>query len=224
MMMNGRWWKILLTKEVKVKARSRNTKLFESLGYKIPRDKDDRGRTRVVPNATVMVKIEDLPKGSNAIVEYQCDDCGSIHTVHYSDLAYRKNSRFKKNGETLCIYCSNHRNSGQNNPQYKHGEQRYSEYRSNARNRGIEFKLSVEEFKNIVKQPCHYCGGFSSEWNKNSRGNGIDRKNSDIGYIYENCVPCCSKCNFVKNNTPYDKFLIYIRRLYETTKNYKISK
>ena len=153
MMMNGRWWKILLTKEVKVKARSRNTKLFESLGYKIPRDKDDRGRTRVVPNATIMVKIEDLPEGSNAIVEYQCDDCGSIHTVHYSDLAYRKNSRFKKNGETLCIYCSNHRNSGQNNPQYKHGEQRYSEYRSNARNRGIEFKLSVEEFKNIVKEP-----------------------------------------------------------------------
>lgn len=62
MMMNGRWWKILLTKEVKVKARSRNTKLFESLGYKIPRDKDDRGRTRVVPNATIMVKIRGFTK------------------------------------------------------------------------------------------------------------------------------------------------------------------
>ena len=64
-------------------------------------------------------------------------------------------------------------------------------------------------------------GGISSAIQTNQ---DLYRKNSDIGYIYENCVPCCSKCNFVKNNTPYDKFLIYIRRLYETTKNYKISK
>lgn len=70
--------------------------------------------------------------------------------------------------------------------------------------------------------PSHYCGGYSSDWNIKSRGNGIDRKDSNVGYVYENCVPCCSKCNFVKNKIPYKDFLHYIRRLYETTKDYQI--
>lgn len=214
--------KILLTKEVEVRARSRNVKHFESLGYKIPREKDERGRLRIPKNATIKVKVEDLPDGSNELVEYQCDDCGDIHTVEYATIKYRKNSQYLKTGETICSNCANHRMSGENSGKYIHGTPRYSEYRNNARNRNIEFNLSIDEFKQLTSQPCHYCGGYSSDWIENSRGNGIDRKNSNEGYYLDNCVPCCSKCNFIKNTTPYNKFLEYIRRLYETTKDYEV--
>lgn len=214
--------KILLTKEVEVKASSRNTKHFENLGYTIPREKDERGRLRIPCSATIKVKVEDLPDASGELVEYQCDDCGDLHTVEYSTLKYRKNSQYLKTGETICSKCANHRMSGKNSGRYIHGTPRYSEYRSNAKHRGIDFNLNINEFTQLTEQPCHYCGGFSIEWNKNSRGNGIDRKDSNKGYYFDNCVPCCSKCNFVKNNMSYDKFIQYIRRLYETTKNYKI--
>ena len=82
--------------------------------------------------------------------------------------------------------------------------------------------MVVTHLAQLVEKPCHYCGGYSSDWNTKSRGNGIDRKDSNIGYVYENCVPCCSKCNFIKNKIPYKDFLRYIRRLYETTKDYPI--
>lgn len=192
------------------------------MGYVIPRDKDNRGRLRIVPNAMIKVRVGDLPDASGTLVDYQCNDCGEIHTVPYSTIKHRKNSQYLKTGETLCRACANKRMSGERSSCYKHGTERYSEYRNNARNRNIEFQLSVEEFKELVEKPCHYCGGYSSDWNIKSRGNGIDRKDSNIGYVYENCVPCCSKCNFVKNKIPYKDFILYIRRLYEITKNYQI--
>lgn len=214
--------RILLTKEVEVRARSRDTKYYESLGYKIPREKDKRGRERIPPDATIKVSIEDLPDGSNKLVKYQCDDCGDIHEVAYATIKYRKNSQYLKTGETLCSKCANHRMSGENSSNYKHGSTRYPEYRNNAKRRGIEFALTSDEFKELTEKPCHYCGGYSIEWNENSRGNGIDRKDPNKGYFIDNCVPCCSMCNFWKRSIPYEKFIRYIRRIYETTKDYQI--
>ena len=112
--------------------------------------------------------------------------------------------------------------SGKNSGAYKHGNNRYPEYISNARKRNIKFNLTITEFESITEKECHYCGGFSIDRNPKSRGNGIDRKNSDIGYILINCVPCCATCNFVKNSMPYDEFIKYIKSLYFTTKDYKI--
>lgn len=177
---------------------------------------------RIVPDATIIVKVDDLPDSSSVLVDYQCDDCGEIHTVRYSTIKYRKNSQYLKTGETLCRKCANRRMSGDKSNNYIHGTARYSEYRNNARHRNIDFGLSVDEFKDLTEKPCHYCGGYSSDWNESSRGNGIDRMDSSKGYFLENCVPCCSKCNFVKNTTPYDVFIKYIRQMYETTKDYQI--
>jgi hypothetical protein len=126
-------------------------------------------------------------------------------------------------GETLCVKCSNKKLfSGSNNPSYKHGNDRYCEYRYNAQKRGIEFKLSVEEFEDITNKECHYCGGYSLDTNIKSRGNGIDRMYSDKPYEVSNCVTSCATCNFIKNIMPYENFIKYIRKIYERTKNYEI--
>jgi hypothetical protein len=42
---------------------------------------------------------------------------------------------------------------------------------------------------------------------------GIDRKDSSIGYILSNCLPCCSFCNMAKRSTNYDLFVNQLEQL-----------
>ena len=128
---------------MEIRAKCKDTKYYESLGYKIPRDKDSRGRSRIIPNAKIVVTVKDLPASSTALVDYKCDDCGEIHTVEYGSLKYRKNSQYLKTGETLCRTCANKRMSGENSSCFKHGVERYSEYQNNARHRNIDFQSQI---------------------------------------------------------------------------------
>ena len=206
---------MIITKKVFATVSGRNKPHFESKGYILPFSKDCRGRSGIVKGTKMEVSIFDLPPSSNVKIDYECDDCGVIKTVGANTLLYRANSQYRKTGETLCSNCANKRMSGEANSQYKHGNSRYCEYRYNATKRGFYFKLSIDEFEHLTSLECHYCGGVSSNWDERSRGNGVDRKNSDIGYDYPNCVPCCSKCNFIKNSMPYDDFITYIKRIAE---------
>ena len=42
---------------------------------------------------------------------------------------------------------------------------------------------------------------------------GIDRKNPARGYVLDNVVPCCKRCNYAKNDFSYDEHLEYLDRL-----------
>lgn len=212
-----------MTKNLEVGLSPKNVRYYEEKGYIIPRKKDKRGRINFTKGTKIQVKIEDLMPTSKIKVLTKCEECGREKFVFYDTLAYRKNSQYLVTGKTLCVKCSNKiLFCGENSPLYKHGNNRYCEYRWNAKRRKIKFNLSVEEFETITNKECHYCGGFSSDTNEKSRGNGIDRMYSDIGYEINNCVPCCSTCNFVKNNTPYNDFINYIKRLYHKIKEYEI--
>jgi hypothetical protein len=84
--------------------------------------------------------------------------------------------------------------------------QKYGIYKINARKRNIDFLITKEEFKEIILNDCDYCG------DKNSCG--IDRVENDLGYILENCVSCCSKCNYAKRNLSKDVFLKLVEDIY----------
>lgn len=93
-------------------------------------------------------------------------------------------------------------------------------YINNARQRNISWDLSDLEFKDLVLGKCYYCGDFpkstkTTTWNGVSEAvNGIDRIDSDIGYIKENCVSCCGTCNKMKNNFSQKEFLEKINKIY----------
>jgi hypothetical protein len=91
---------------------------------------------------------------------------------------------------------------------------RYIHYQSGARRRGLKFELTIEEFKNLVDKPCYYCGTESSyrirrvnTIARNKMINGIDRIDSKKDYSIINCIPCCTRCNEMKNDSSYDEFL-----------------
>ena len=74
--------------------------------------------------------------------------------------------------------------------------------------------ISEEEFNRLSSMSCHYCG---VEW-----PNGIDRINSSIGYVKENCVPCCKHCNYVKGNLSMEDFKTWTKRFVIYQKKHKI--
>ena len=45
--------------------------------------------------------------------------------------------------------------------------------------------------------PCHYC---NYQLGQQSNSSGLDRLDSSKGYIKDNVVSCCYKCNRIKNN------------------------
>jgi hypothetical protein len=93
--------------------------------------------------------------------------------------------------------------------------------------RNHNFNLNFEDFIKIITQNCHYCGEPPSEPTRKiliSRGhvneppfnyNGIDRIDSKIGYNQDNCVPCCSSCNYMKHTATQDEFLNQIGKIYK---------
>ena len=93
----------LISKTVEVTLNARNCKYYEDLGYKIPREFDNKGRLRVPRGTKILVKVEDLSKGSHVRVECKCDYCGEKLNWEYK--AY--NVQVHEKGETYCQKCGN---------------------------------------------------------------------------------------------------------------------
>lgn len=74
---------MLLTKELEIELSSSQIKYYSNLGYDIPRVKDKYSRYTTPRGTKIIVKIEDLQKGSHENVQYQCDICGEIVTCQY---------------------------------------------------------------------------------------------------------------------------------------------
>ena len=59
----------------------------------------------------------------------------------------------------------------------------------------------------LIAQPCVY-GALTFPNPANEPRRGVDRKDSALGYVLDNCVPCCERHNRAKNDTfTYDEWL-----------------
>jgi len=152
----------------------------------------------------------------------------------------------EENYEKVVLYCMNHRqrqideNIGEylerntqqakkwrdNNPEKVNVSNKarleninihYSNYiRCATRDKNLDFEISQEEFNKLVIEPCYYCDVIQE------RGfNGIDRLDSNIGYVADNCMSCCKICNYMKCSLPVDVFLKRIEHI--LTYNNKIN-
>ena len=90
-------------------------------------------------------------------------------------------------------------------------------YKTSAKHNNRVFNLTLEQFKEIVLQPCVYCGRPST---KGTQLNGIDRIDNAKGYVKGNCAPCCKWCNRMKRVYSNDEFQrhLYIMSFFNTYK------
>ena len=81
-----------------------------------------------------------------------------------------------------------------------------------AQKRGYSWNLTSEQFKIITTKICYYCGELpKARQYKPTNGdyfhNGIDRINNSVGYQVDNCVACCTKCNYAKHTMTQKEFI-----------------
>ena len=86
----------------------------------------------------------------------------------------------------------------------------YKYYKANAVKRKFVFEISKEDFFSLLDKKCVYCGNSSR---------GVDRIDSKIGYIKENCVSCCKICNVMKNNMTQNDFIDHCRTIVLTSQD-----
>lgn len=100
-------------------------------------------------------------------------------------------------------------------------EGRYNHYKSSAKEKGRDFKLSKEEFEKLVSLPCFYCN-FSGKTGIIQKM-GLDRIDNNKGYLINNVVPCCTLCNMTRsNNFTKDEFILIgkvIKKIREMRRN-----
>ena len=100
----------------------------------------------------------------------------------------------------------------------------YHQYQTRGIQKHGSFDIGLEKFKELIVQPCHYCGAAHSNTGQMKRigkilpHNGLDRKDSSKGYFIENVVPCCKFCNFMKRDMSYDKFIEHLKKMKDTLK------
>jgi hypothetical protein len=122
-----------------------------------------------------------------------CKDCGKP-TGSISNMRQR------------CVKCSVKKNkidSKKNKEKHQYHKQpkyKYARYEYGAIKRGLVFELTIDEFNSFWNTNCSYC-------NEPIQGVGIDRKDNNIGYTKENCIPCCTICNFMKHTLSHEDFV-----------------
>lgn len=86
-----------------------------------------------------------------------------------------------------------------------------------ANDRKLCFGLTLDEFHNLIKSNCHYCGCAPQQKRRAGKHimtiNGIDRINNNIGYIKNNVVSCCKVCNWMKKDLSIEKFIEHCKTI-----------
>ena len=176
------------------------------------------GRLTVVQRMPRSSK-RDVKHDTSALWLCQCDCGGDIVTRR----SLLRAGRVRSCG---CLRIENSRKSGLTRrlPGTQTAQKRILyRYRRGAQSRNIDFCLTNEQFFELLDKPCHYCGVLpaSETWTGRFkvkahvlRHGGIDRVDNKKGYVSDNCVPCCSDCNFAKHDLSLDEFKSSIRRRY----------
>lgn len=146
-------------------------------------------------------------KGNHGI-EWLCVcDCGETITCSVNSLL---------SGTQSCG-CSRRRLA----PHIAQMNRAYRSFLGNAKRRNLKVEIKKEDWLTLVSTACHYCGVENSNRWKVVNGcygneffcNGIDRKNSSLGYTIDNCVSCCKLCNDAKGILEANSFIELVNRI-----------
>lgn len=175
-------------------------------------------------------------RSENGDVYYVCNcDCGTqnIEVVRSSLIATDSHRQVSCGCWVKEGFSSYNRHENRDEAIY-----RYLYGKLKVRNKKLGFGdniISFEKYIELINQPCEYCGLVGTDTTKESlyysaqkgkktspqidlnyeiHHNGIDRINSELGYIQGNVVSCCKYCNMAKSNYSQEDFLFWAERVY----------
>ena len=167
-------------------------------------------------------------KGNRGQLKYLCKcDCGKSHIVTGESLRSGKSKSCGCLKKEFIEKNKFKRNMDRENAMLK---VQYSHLKRRNRLKGFTNVITFDEFCNLSKAKCYYCGIENSReiedcYNETkTKGkisdtvikiNGIDRIDSNKGYSFDNVVACCKYCNGAKNTMTQEEFKEWIKRVYE---------
>lgn len=161
-------------------------------------DRIDNSKGYLIDNVVSCCTVCNISKGT-ATIDNFIKRC--IHIISY----HKINNKYYK------LYPDIFFNDDFKNKISKPKKLSYNVYRKNAKEqRKINFELSNMEYKQLNEGICFYCGQSNFKYYNKI---GIDRKNSDKGYTLDNCVSCCSCCNYLKNEISFELFFKHIEKI-----------
>ena len=185
---------------------------------------------RMIGNFTI---IEYIGRDKHTIPLFLCKcKCGKEKT-------YRMNYLSRITNHLGCpLLGSRKHHNLKYEPQEASFRAKYANYKSHAILRNLQFEISVEEAIELMKGNCYYCNSqpnntynavernrkYKDSYNFYNREdylikhNGIDRKNNKLGYLSDNVVSCCFKCNSGKMAQDFDEFKLWVKNIYNNLK------
>jgi hypothetical protein len=147
----------------------------------------------------LLTVIDRLPNDLTKQSVWLCEcKCGKKTSVRASNL---------HSGNTTSCGCY-HKKLMSKRP-YEHN---YNRLLASAKRRRWKCEITYDDFIQFTKiKQCYYCND-KIHWNKHviqhvSQSYKIDRLDSKIGYVKNNCVVCCGKCNLMKGKLDKDEFI-----------------
>jgi formate-dependent nitrite reductase cytochrome c552 subunit len=116
-----------------------------------------------------------------------------------SDKEWKRKPRIIR--QTKCKLCHNRisREYTKNNPDVR----ALSNYRESDKRRGLTNDLTRDFVREALSKPCHYCL-------RKFKRMTLDRMNNNIGHVMTNIVTCCSMCNMLKRDLPYEAWMLMV--------------
>lgn len=145
-----------------------------------------------------------------APINQECRKCKILKPL----TGFYNHPKMKWGKDSSCIPC---RKKYSNSPYFYKLQKEYRktpkglfvELKKNAKKAGRELTITQTQFLEIRKLPCHYCNLPLPE-----TAPCMDRKDSLIGYTFENCLPCCGTCNIMKSDLTIEEFFEKVKQIY----------
>lgn len=138
------------------------------------------------------------------LAKFQCN-CGNIHETQ---LRYYLNGKTKSCGCEKYLGILNYKPSmSATYSSNRTFTKAYSQLKSNAKKRNIAFRITEDECKALLYQPCFYC---NQEFDTPI---SLDRIDNSKPYSILNVKPCCQVCNRMKLNLSIDEFLNHVAKI-----------
>ena len=122
-----------------------------------------------------------------------CKTCGKTFETNRSHKQYCNRKCYRSNPITKKKYSDR-----ANTYQKRHNREiprRYQKLKQYCHRKNKGFDITLSQYSILINRGCHYCDMSLLD----STGHNLDRKDNNKGYTITNVLPCCGKCNQIRN-------------------------
>lgn len=165
-------------------------------------------KTKHCPKCNITKSINEFYKSKQTKdgLKGWCKECCKVsnrareHKYNETRRRYRVENREEYRANKRKYYANNKDKVLESNKAWwQTPKGRFTSYRRSAKERGLKFNLSMEQFMVYWQKPCYYC-------NDPIDTIGLDRINSNLNYEINNILPCCTVCNKMKLDSTQSDF------------------